>query len=96
MINIVQQDEELVVSGELTLKTITQSFEKKSYKLLTKTIKVLNFESVSKVDTAGLAWLLMMVEHAKNQSQIMHIINTPNELIRLAKLSSVEPFLPIK
>jgi phospholipid transport system transporter-binding protein len=96
MIDIIQQNEVLVVTGELTLKTVTKSFEKKSYQLLTKQIKLLDFKAVSKVDTAGLAWLLMMIEHAKKQSQLIHFINTPNELIRLAKLSAVDTFLPTK
>ncbi len=95
MIEITQQTSQLVLTGELTRKTVTKSFEKKSRQLLSNGTKTLSLAGVSKVDTAGLAWLLMMLEQANRQTIAIQFIDIPHELTKLAKLSAVDSFLPI-
>lgn len=96
MINIKQQGEELLLTGELTRKTVNFAFEKQSAQLITKQIASLNLKAVSKVDTAGLAWLLLILEQANLKMHKIHFTNIPQELIKLAKLSAVDTFFPIK
>jgi len=95
MIKITQQTSQLILAGELTRKTVTKSFEKKSRQLLSNHINTLSLAAVSKVDTAGLAWLLMMLEQANRQAIALQFIDIPQELTKLAKLSAVDSFLPI-
>ncbi|MDG1750723.1 MAG: STAS domain-containing protein [Thalassotalea sp.] len=96
MIEIKKQHEQLLLTGELTRKTVNSTFEKKAAHLISKEITLLDLSAVSRVDTAGLAWLLLVLEQAKKQHQDIHFINIPQELIKLAKLSAVDTFLPIK
>jgi len=95
IIKITQQTSQLILAGELTRKTVTKSFEKKSRQLLSNHINTLSLAAVSKVDTAGLAWLLMMLEQANRQAIALQFIDIPQELTKLAKLSAVDSFLPI-
>jgi len=90
-----QQDDKVLLSGELTRKTLSQFFEKKSLGLVKKSHLTLNFSSVTKTDTAGLAWLLMMIERAKKTGCTLSLEAMPEELIKLATLSAVDGFLPL-
>ena len=96
MIKITQQAEQLLLTGELTRKTVNSTFEKKAAVLISKDITLLDLSAVTRVDTAGLAWLLLVLEHSRKQRQNIHFINIPQELIKLAKLSAVDTFLPLK
>lgn len=82
--------------GELSRRTVTNTFEKKTSRLLSQSEHVFDFASVTKVDTAGLAWLLLMIERAGQKNISLSCINIPNELTKLAKLSAVDSFLPVK
>jgi len=92
-IEFVQKDSKVAFSGELTLATITSSFEKKSYSLLKPGKLALDLSNILKVDTACLAWLLAMMEQSVKNNCQLTIDNLPNDLIKLAKLSSVDLFL---
>lgn len=96
MLDIIQIKDEIVVKGELTRRTISPAFEKKSYALITPLASTLNLSAVSKIDTAGMAWLLMVLEIAKKAQHIIEFTHLPKELIKLAKLSGVDLFLPVK
>lgn len=96
MIEIKKQQNQLLLSGELSRKTINNSFEKKVSRLLTKEIELVDLSAVSNVDTAGLASLLLMLEQTIKRSHTIHFTNIPQELLNLAKLSAVDKFLPIK
>jgi phospholipid transport system transporter-binding protein len=96
MIEIKKQQEQLFLTGELTRKTVNSTFEKKAALLISKDITLLDLSAVSRIDTAGLAWLLLVLEQAKKQLHDIHFINIPQELIKLAKLSAVDTFLPTK
>ena len=93
---VFQQDNQRVVfQGDLTRETIDERFEKNTQPLLRASHVVLDLMSVSRIDTAGLAWLLMMVEQANHQSCQLAVHHAPENLLSLAKLSAVDCFLPI-
>ncbi|GAA6203977.1 STAS domain-containing protein [Thalassotalea sp. SU-HH00458] len=96
MIEIKQQDNQLLICGALTRKTINPAFEKKASQLFTQSVDVLDLASVSHVDTAGLAWLLQVLAQAKKHHTNLHFTNLPQELLKIAKLTAVDTFLPIK
>ncbi len=95
MLTIEQHENQVTLKGELSLRTITKGFEKKSLAMLSSEDNFVNLLSVHKVDTAGLAWLLMMLEQAKKKSLSIKFTNISQELLKLAKLSAVDSFLPI-
>ena len=96
MIEITKQQQQLLFTGELTRKTVDRAFEKKAAFEISKDIALLDLSAVTRIDTAGLAWLLIVLEQAKRQRQEIYFTNIPQELFRLAKLSAVDTFLPIK
>lgn len=100
MINIECSANNVFVSGELSISTITREFEKKYQNLFDNKhisdneINV-DLSKVNKIDTAGLAWLLMWIERAVTYKKQLNLVNVPEKLLNLAKLSSVESLLPI-
>lgn len=96
MIDVQQVEHKAIISGMLTRATITRNFDKKYRKIVNDKKVIIDLASVSKVDTAGLAWLLMLVERAgKNACQIT-LTNLSEDLLKLAKLSAVDTLLPIE
>ena len=95
-IDITLDNYQLVLLGSLTRQTVTKDFERKSYALLTQKEHTLNLAKVIKADTAGLAWVLVMFEHAVKESIQLKITNIPTELMKLAKLTAVDSFLPFE
>lgn len=96
MIEIKKQQNQLLLSGELSRKTINNVFEKKVARLLSNEIEQVDLSAVTNVDTAGLASLLLILEQTIKLSHSIHFTNIPQELLNLAKLSAVDKFLPIK
>lgn len=96
MIDVQQVEHKAIISGMLTRATITRNFDKKYRKIVSDKKIIIDLANVSKVDTAGLAWLLMLVERAgKNACQIT-LTNLSEDLLKLAKLSAVDTLLPIE
>ncbi len=97
MSNIAYQQEQQRVffRGDLTRATIDIRFERQTLGLLSSPNIELDLQAVLRIDTAGLAWLLMMVEHANHKSCQLSVLNTPSDLMNLARLSAVDCFLPI-
>ena len=96
MIDVQQVEHKAIISGMLTRATITRNFDKKYRKIVNDKKIIIDLANVSKVDTAGLAWLLMLVERAgKNACQIT-LTNLSEDLLKLAKLSAVDTLLPIE
>lgn len=96
MFSFEQSEDELTLTGELTRHSLTS----KNYQELNNILKikklVIDLAAVSKTDTAGLAWLLFLVEQAKKHNSELFFINVNDDLIKLAKLSSADSLLPIK
>lgn len=82
-----------MLTGELTRHTVPQLTDKQSKQLLNKPLVTLDLSKVSKVDTAGLAWLLLQIELAQAKPCQLVFAHLPSELIKLAELSAVDDFL---
>jgi len=93
-INLTFTDDEATLVGELTRITITKSFEKKSKKLFSSTKMNIDLSQVLKVDTAGLAWILYIVEQAILNTCQLTFTHIPQDLLKLASLSGVDSFIP--
>ena len=95
-INWAYENNIAVFTGELSRNTINDSFEKKTMTLFNNEDLVIDLTDVVKTDTAGLAWLLLLVEEAKKTKSEISFHNIPQDLLKLAKLSAVDLFLPVK
>ena len=103
MIKLNLSDNGVTLSGELTRHTVPKLANKPATMLFNQIIKqaqqqnvfILDLNDVVKVDTAGLAWLLAQVEIAQANACQLTLAHLPSELIKLAKLSAVDSFLPI-
>mgnify|MGYP003915062961 FL=1 len=85
-----------MINGELTRHTITRGFERASKRLQVEAFSNVDLTEVSRVDTAGLAWLLSLVENAKLSERQLSFSSVSNDLLKLAKLTGVETFLQVK
>lgn len=85
-----------VISGPLNRDSISL-FEKNYHQhLLAKLNKskvTLDLAKITSVDTAGLSWLLLLLETAINIDCDLSFINLPDDLLKLANLSAVDTFL---
>ena len=81
--------------GELTRHTVNKLSIKKCSPLFKQSTCALNFSKVRRSDTAGLAWLLAIVEEGNKKSCQLSFHQLPQDIIKLAKLSAVDSFLPI-
>jgi len=84
----------ICLQGELTRHTLTQVTKKTVKSLLVQTSAVVDLQQVSKVDTAGLAWLFYLLEQAQLVNCQLRFANLPAKLDNLINLSGVEGFLP--
>ncbi|WP_448549717.1 STAS domain-containing protein [Thalassotalea fusca] len=83
----------LAIEGELTRHTITRGFEKAGNKFQSTALTAVDLSHVPRVDTAGLAWLLSLVECAKRTGNELSFSPVSHDLLKLAKLTGVESFL---
>ena len=93
-INLTFTDDQATLIGELTRITMTKSFEKKSKKIFSSAKMIVNLSQVQKVDTAGLAWILYIVEQAILNTCQLTFTHIPQDLLKLACLSGVDSFIP--
>ena len=94
-ITFTPSDEGGLLSGELTRQTVPQLPNKVVRQLISNSSIMLDLKQVKKVDTAGLAWLLALVEQAQVNACQLTLTHLPSDLIKLAKLSAVDDFLPL-
>jgi len=100
MVKFTVSDLNATIEGQLTRHTVPLLSNKKSKALFNNALvkkhtALLDLSKVTKTDTAGLAWLLSMVEKANQLSCELKFTNVSQDLIKLAKLSSVDAFLPV-
>ncbi|MEW6997647.1 lipid asymmetry maintenance protein MlaB [Colwelliaceae bacterium BS250] len=88
-------DSRWLLTGELTRLTIIGKQQKHFAKFAKNSQQVLDLSKISKIDTAGLAWLLSLLEYALAQQIILTYSQAPEELVKLAKLSQVHDILPL-
>jgi len=89
-INWVIEGDTVFLQGELSRSTIDSAFEKKTTHLLKSHELVIDLVDVEKIDTAGLAWLLFLIESSKKTKSEISFHNIPQDLLKLAKLSGVD------
>jgi len=95
-IDLVVENEMCSLTGELTRHTVPTLSIKKLKKVFAAEKIIFNFADINKVDTAGLAWVCALLEHANHKNCQLSFIKMPVQLTKLAKLSAVDTFLPIK
>lgn len=83
-------------SGELTRHSIMQITKKNIKELLLPSFRTLDLAKVTRIDTAGLAWLFYLLEQANLDDCQLSFANIPTKLDKLIGLSGVEGFLPVK
>ena len=88
-------DTNAVLSGELTRHYVAHLARQKQNSLFKKNVANIDLAQVTKVDTSGLAWLLLIVEKAQQKNLTLSFSNLPHDLVKLAKLSAVEALLPL-
>lgn len=84
------------LSGELTRHSIMQITKKSIKELLLPSSTTLDLAKVTRIDTAGLAWLFYLLEQASIENCQVFFANIPTKLDKLIRLSGVEGFLPVK
>jgi phospholipid transport system transporter-binding protein len=96
MIDVQKVEQKAIFSGALTRATITRAFDKQYRQLVDNERMVLDLAKISQIDTAGLAWILLLIELAASKACHISLINIPDDLLKLAKLSAVDTLLPIE
>lgn len=84
-----------ILSGDLIRQTVPSLPDKKMNSFLQQKNVVINLAQVSKVDTAGLAWLLSQVELSQANACQLSFDHLPSSLIKLAAMSAADGFLPV-
>ncbi len=80
--------------GELTRHQIISLTQKNYASLINNSSAILDLSKVTKVDTAGLAWLFYVLEQANRSACKLTFTHLPEKLNKLIELSCVEGFLP--
>lgn len=93
MLEIRQEQQILIFSGQLNRDTVVQFWPFKPLQLLQGTV-VFDLAGLQHVDTAGLAWLIQVLSQAKAKSLQVHLRNMPAQLQSLAAVSDVLNLLP--
>ncbi|MFD2165026.1 lipid asymmetry maintenance protein MlaB [Thalassotalea euphylliae] len=86
-------DKTTVLSGDLNSATVATISSKHQAKIVNSKQMTLDLSDVKDVDTAGLAWLLYLVEQALNTKCQLTFAHLPDDLLKLAQLSAVDDFL---
>ena len=89
-LNITENGNEL--SGELTRKTVMTISKKLIRQLLSKQTSILDLQQITRIDTAGLAWLFHLLEQASIENCQLSFSNVPDKLNKLISLSGVDGF----
>ena len=93
VLNISKDNNFLV--GELTRQTVMQISKKQMKQLTSHPSSIVDLQQVTRVDTAGLAWLFFLLEQANSASCQLSFSNIPAKLNKLISLSGVDDFLPV-
>ncbi len=93
MLNVAEGNNSLV--GELTRHTVMQITKKSIKQLTSQQYPIVNLTQVTRIDTAGLAWIFFLLEQANSASCQLTFSNVPTKLNKLISLSGVDGFLPV-
>ncbi len=92
-LNVAEGNNSLV--GELTRHTIMQISKNNIKQLTSQQCATVNLSQVTRIDTAGLAWIFFLLEQANSVSCQLSFSNIPTKLNKLISLSGVDGFLPV-
>ena len=95
-ISLLIEDNKAHLVGELTRQNIALLSQKKIHQMIKQDELTVNLAKISKVDTAGLAWLIYLLEQANAKSCQLIFSNLPEKLTKLIELSGAQGFLPVK
>jgi len=84
-----------VLVGELTRQTVMKIPKKSIEQIISGRSSVIDLQKVTRIDTAGLAWLFYLLEQANHSRCQVSFSNIPTKLKNLISLSGVEGFLPL-
>ncbi|WP_019027265.1 STAS domain-containing protein [Colwellia piezophila] len=93
--NIVLNHGTLAISGELSRHSVAQIKNNEYIKWFDHRAVNVDLRHVSKIDTAGLAWLFYLLEQAMKSSCQLSFSNIPEKLTKLIALSGVDGLLPV-
>ena len=91
----------IIVHGHLYRDTLSTNFwqglsSSERSALINAKQSAIDLSDVERADSAGLAWLINAVRDAKQNGVSITLLNMPEKLHKLAKLSSADSFLPVK
>lgn len=88
------------LSGALDRQTLSQDWwkslsqqEQQAYRA--EHACTMDFATVERVDSAGLAWTLNAIKDAKAQGVEITLCNLPEKMLKLAKISELDELLPV-
>lgn len=93
-IRIEQDASKLAISGELTRHTLNKKNAGMMRQYLTGDHLLIDLSAVKKIDTAGLAWLLSIVEAYAKFPGKLHFTHLSGDFVKLSKLSGVDSIIP--
>ncbi|WJG08856.1 STAS domain-containing protein [Aliiglaciecola sp. LCG003] len=98
-VSLVQKNQ-FKLSGDLNRETVMHCWPEQAEIIQSaaqaKQSLTVNLSSVEAVDTAGLAWLMHLVRDCQAAEVPLAITQAPTGLVNLAKLSNVDPLLPLQ
>lgn len=96
LLSITIDGERSTIKGPLTRTTLS-SLDKNAHENLLNKEKnssvIIDLNNIGAVDTAGLAWLILLLETAQHNNTTLSFINLPSDLLKLAQLSAVDTFI---
>lgn len=91
-----QTAQQLTLTGELTRHSVMTLPKGLLQKLFKQSATIINLDNITKIDSAGLAWLLLAVEKAGKLNSKLTLQGLSDDAVKLANLSGVYSFLPIE
>nr|WP_086938325.1 STAS domain-containing protein [Thaumasiovibrio occultus] len=95
MANVELRDNALHFSGQLDRDTVPQLWQMRTQWVSQVQQVVLDLAKVSRVDSAGMALMIHLVNEFKTAGVDVNARNVPEELVTLLRLSHAESLLPI-
>ncbi|QOL26907.1 STAS domain-containing protein [Thalassotalea sp. LPB0316] len=89
-VSIEQNDNNVALIGELNRHTVPSLTVKDILPFYQQSSCQLDLAKVTEVDTAGLAWLLLVIEKAHAKNCQINFTNLPQDMVKLAQLSAVD------
>ena len=84
-----------ILVGELTRQTVMDISNKRISQMISLPTLEINLQQLTRIDTAGLAWLFYLLEQGSATGCSLFFIHVPTQLKKLISLSGVDGFLPV-